>query len=106
MRVGELGKGLLEPRSELSSGDGLTMNSLWHEKLQEAIHESDPILVEVKIVRAERAILERIYDFEPGPSADEEQALFVALGTIRALRSARRLPQKPAAQHQHLHHRR
>jgi hypothetical protein len=82
------------------------MNSLWHEKLQEAIHESDPILAEVKIVRAERAILERIYDFEPGPSADEEQALFVALGTIRALRSVRRLPQKLAAEHRDLHHRR
>ena len=82
------------------------MNSLWHEKLQEAIHESDPILVELKIVRAERAILERIHDFEPGPSADEEQALLVALGTIRALRSARRLPQKLIAEHWPLHHHR
>lgn len=82
------------------------MNSLWHEKLQEAIHESDPVLVEVKIVRAERAILERIHDFEPGPSADEEQALFVALGTIRTLRSARRLPQKLTVENGNLHHHR
>jgi hypothetical protein len=81
------------------------MNSLWHEKLQEAIHESNPLLVEVKIARAERAILERIRDCEPGPGAVEEQALFEALGTIRALRSARRLPQKVAEEHGHLHQR-
>jgi hypothetical protein len=74
----------------------VTMNRLWHELLQEAIHESDPAVVQLKIGRAERAILLRLQDSSPGPSAGEEQALFEALGTVRALRSARRLPQKPA----------
>ena len=72
------------------------MNRLWHELLQDAIHESDPAVVELKIGRAERSILLRLQDSSPGPSAGEEQALFEALGTVRALRSARRLPQRPA----------
>jgi len=72
------------------------MSGLWHELLQEAIHEADPAVVELKIARAERAILLRLQDFSNGLGVSEEQALFEALGTVRALRSARRLPQRPA----------
>ena len=71
----------------------VAMGRLWHELLQEAIHEAEPAAAELMIRRAERAILRRIQDIWPGPSAVEEQALFEALGTVRALRSARRLPQ-------------
>ena len=74
----------------------VAMNSLWHELLQEAIHEADPAKAEIKIGRAERAISQRLQDSSPGLSAAEEQALFGALGTLRALRSARRLPQRLA----------
>ena len=78
---------------------------LWHELLQEAIHEADPAKAGLKIERAKRAILLRLQDFWPGPSAAEEQALFEALGTVRALRSARRLPQRPVEMNErwHLH---
>jgi len=74
----------------------VAMNCLWHELLQEAIHEAEPAEAEIKIRRAERAISQRLQDTSPGPSAGEERALFEALGTLRALRSARRLPSRQA----------
>lgn len=84
---------------------GLAMSCLWHELLQEAIHEADPALVELKIARAERAILLRLQDCSNGLGVSEEQALFEALGTVRALRSARRLPHRTAGPERPQHHR-
>jgi hypothetical protein len=99
--------GSLEARSSTARGDGmLAMNRLWHELLQEAIHEADPAKAGLKIERAERAILLRLRDSSPGLSAAEEQALFEALGTVRALRSARRLPQRPGEGSAHPQHHR
>jgi len=63
----------------------------WLAAVQEAIHETDPQMVEVKIRMAEAAILNRINDFSAGPDALEEQAMLDALGAIRILRSSRRL---------------
>jgi len=63
----------------------------WLAAVQEAIHETDTQMVEVKIRIAEAAIFNRIYDFSAGPDALEEQAMLDALGAIRILRSARRL---------------
>ena len=63
----------------------------WESVLQEAIHEPDPMIEEVKIRMAEEAIFNRIHDHSTSPGSWEEQALFDALGTIRALRSVRRI---------------
>ena len=66
------------------------MSKDWLTAVQDAIHETDPQMVEVKI-RAEAEIFSRIHDFSAGPGSLEEQALFDALGAIRILRSSRRL---------------
>jgi hypothetical protein len=60
----------------------------WQGALQEAIHESDPQIIDQKIRAAEMAIFARM---SSRPTSLEEQALFDALGAIRTLRSARRL---------------
>ena len=71
---------------------GLSMRSMdWQDALQEAIHESDPQIMDEKIRAAETAIFARIQDFSSRPDSLEEQALFDALGAVRILRSARRL---------------
>jgi hypothetical protein len=63
----------------------------WQERLQEAIHEADPSMAEVRIRLAETAIFERVDEFSKGPDSREEQALFDALGTLRLLRSMKRV---------------
>ena len=65
----------------------------WLEALQDAIHETDPHMAEVKIRLAETRIFNRVHDLENSPDALERQALLDALGSIRLLRSTRRLPQ-------------
>src|SRR5215467_12644823 len=67
------------------------MNEDWLVSVQDAIHETDPRMVEVKIRIAEAAIFNRIHDFSAGSDSLEEQAMFDALGSIRILRSSRRL---------------
>jgi len=67
------------------------MRQDWLVAVQDAIHETDPHLVEEKIRIAETAILNRIQDLSGGPDALEEQAMLDALGAIRILRSSRRL---------------
>ena len=63
----------------------------WQDALQEAIHESDPQIMNEKIRAAETAICSRMQDFSSRPDSLEEQALLDALGAVRILRSARRL---------------
>jgi len=63
----------------------------WESVLQEALHESDPAVAEAKIRLAEEAIFDRIHDCSTSPGSVEEYSLFDALGTIRALRSVRRI---------------
>jgi hypothetical protein len=63
----------------------------WESVFQDAVHESDPMLAADKIRRAEEAIFERMHDYSMSPGSLEEQALFDALGTIRVLRSVRRI---------------
>jgi hypothetical protein len=67
------------------------MSEDWLAAVQEAIHETDPRMVEAEIRIAETAIFNRIRDFSPGADALEEQAMLDALGAIRILRSSRRL---------------
>ena len=62
----------------------------WQDALHKAIHESDPQTRDEKIQVAVTAIFSRISGF-PGPTPLEEEALFDALGAVRALRSARRI---------------
>ena len=64
----------------------------WEIVFQDAVHEADPTMAEVKIRRAEAAILRCIQYTSASPGPAEEQALFNALRTIRLLRSARRIP--------------
>jgi len=64
----------------------------WESVFQDAVHESDPMIAELEIRIAETAIFDRIHDFGTGLGSLEEQALFDALGTIRVLRSVRRIP--------------
>jgi hypothetical protein len=66
------------------------MTKNWLEALQEAIHETDPDLAELKIRIAEMAISRRSDELEASPDALEKQALLDALGSIRLLRSTRR----------------
>jgi hypothetical protein len=61
----------------------------WRDAVQEAIHESDPQIMDEKIRTAEAAIFARMQDSRP--DSLEEQALFDALGAVRILRSARRI---------------
>lgn len=63
----------------------------WESIFQDAVHESDPIMAEAKIRKAEAAIFERINDYSSCPGSLEEQALLDALGTIKVLRSVRRI---------------
>ena len=67
------------------------MSEDWLTAVQDAIHETDPQMAEVKIRIAEAAVFDRIHDFSASPDALEEQALFDALGAIKILRSSRRL---------------
>lgn len=67
-------------------------HAAWESVFQDAVHESDPKMAETKIRIAEAAIFDRIHDFATGPGSLEEQALFDALGTIKVLRSVRRIP--------------
>jgi len=62
----------------------------WQDALQEAVHESDPQIVDEKIRAAETAIFARMQDFSSRPDSLEEQALLDTLGAVRILRSARR----------------
>jgi len=64
----------------------------WESALQDAVHEPDPTMAEAKIRMAEEAIFDRIHDCSISPGSSEEQALFDALGTIKILRSVRRMP--------------
>jgi hypothetical protein len=64
----------------------------WEVMLQDAVHEADPMMAEVKIRRAEAAIFNRIHHFSASPNSTEEQALFDALVMIRLFRTVRRLP--------------
>lgn len=68
------------------------MDTAWEAVFQDAVHEPDPIAAPAKIRAAEVAIFDRIHDFASIPGSLEEQALFDALGTIKVLRSVRRLP--------------
>ena len=70
------------------------MSEDWLAAVQEAIHETDPQMVEVKIRIAETAIFNRIQDFSTSPDAHEERAMLDALGAIRILRSSRRLSRR------------
>ena len=63
----------------------------WESALQDAVHESDPMMAESKIRIAEEAIIDRIHDYSTSPGSWEEQALLDALGTLRQLRSIRRI---------------
>ena len=63
----------------------------WEIVFQDAVHEADPTMAEAKIRRAETAIFSRIQHFSASGGSTEEQALFDALGTIRLLRSMRRI---------------
>lgn len=67
------------------------MSEDWLTAVQDAIHETDPQLVDAKIRIAEAAILDRMQNFVGSHDPLEEQALCDALGSIRILRSARRL---------------
>jgi len=67
------------------------MTEDWLAAVQDAIHETDPQMVEVKIRIAEAAIFNRIPDFSASSDSLEEQAMFDALGSISILRSSRRL---------------
>jgi hypothetical protein len=63
----------------------------WRDALQDAIHESDPQIMDEKIRAAEAAIVSRMQDFLSRPDSLEQQALLDGLGAVRILRSARRL---------------
>lgn len=66
------------------------MSEDWLTAVQDAIGETDPQTVEMKIQIAELAIFNRIHQFTSGPDSLEEQALYDALAAIRILRSAGR----------------
>ena len=68
-----------------------TMNEDWLTAVQDAIHETDPQLIDAKIRIAEAAIFDRMQNFIGSHDPLEEQALSDALGSIKILRSARRL---------------
>jgi hypothetical protein len=61
---------------------------------QDAVHEPDPLMAEAKIRMAEAVIVERIHNFDGNHGSPEEQALFDALGTIKVLRSVRRISRR------------
>jgi hypothetical protein len=62
----------------------------WEFVFQDAVHEADPTIAEIKLRQAEVAIFNRIRHFSARPGSTEEQALFDALVTIRLVRSVRR----------------
>ena len=72
--------------------------SLWQQALQDAIEERDPQMARVKIANAEMAIFHRMQGFTKNGDFSEEQALFDALETIRAL-DARRRQELPHSEH-------
>ena len=83
-----------QPRAEFPEDRkptlGFFMKTDWQDALQQAIHESDPQIKDDKIRVAAAAIFARI-DGLPGLDPLEEQALYDALGSVRILRSSRRL---------------
>lgn len=77
----------------------VTPRRTWQEELQDAVHETDPHLAEIKIRNAEIALFRRIHTFSPTSDFSEEQALFDALHTIRLLRRACRIAQPLGPDH-------
>jgi hypothetical protein len=71
---------------------GMIAIGAWESALEDAVHEPDPTMAEAKVRKAEEAILDRIHDCSTSPGSLEEQTLFDALGTIKILRSVRRMP--------------
>jgi hypothetical protein len=59
----------------------------WHDALQDAVHERDPLEIERRVLRAEIAIFERVHSLCRIDSI-ETQALFDALKVLRLLRSS------------------
>jgi hypothetical protein len=84
---------IASPRDRIPAAEVLENRMIaidaWESVLQEAVHEPDPIIAEVKIRMAEEAILDRIHDHSTSPGSLEEQVLFDALATIRVLRARR-----------------
>jgi len=72
----------------------MTTLAAWESVFQDVVHESDPMAAPAKIRAAEVAIFDRIDDFAQSPGSLEEQALFDALGTIKVLRSVRRISRR------------
>lgn len=66
-------------------------NGRWHELLQDAIHETEPKLAEVKIRKAEGIILKTIHNPSVPLTHNDQEALFGALGVLRVMRSVRRI---------------
>jgi len=66
------------------------MTKNWLEALQDAIHDTDPDLAELKIRIAEMAISSRFDELEACPDPLEKQALLDALGSIRLVVPAER----------------
>jgi hypothetical protein len=63
--------------------------SLWQQALKDAVEETDPLLVHAKAADAEIAIFNRMHGFVANADSNEEQAMFEALVTIRALKTLR-----------------
>ena len=57
----------------------------WQNALEEALQETDPAQMKVKIQKAETAIFGRFERINPGQDIGEEQALYNALGALRVL---------------------
>jgi hypothetical protein len=66
---------------------------VWQDLLEEALHETDPEQISVKVRDAETVIFGRIGKINPGQDILEEQALSNALGALRVL-TMRRVPMK------------
>lgn len=64
---------------------------VWQSALEEALRETDPTQMKLKIQRAERAIFGRFERINPGQDIGEEQALYNALGARRVLTMRRTL---------------
>lgn len=90
----------LHVKSAVSGVEAMQQDSafLWQQALQAAIEEPDPQIARVKIANAEMAIFNRLQGFTPNGDFSEEQALFEALETIRAL-DAKRRQEPPHSEH-------
>jgi hypothetical protein len=58
---------------------------VWQHALEEALLETDPTQMKVKIQRAETAIFGRFERINPGQDVGEEPALYTALGALCVL---------------------